>query len=130
VARQAVAETGVDASVDVDEALSAYVDREHLRRMLVNYVVNAERYGAAPIVIRAVPSDGDVEVRVDDAGTGVPEGFVDRLFTTFARADESDRRGTGLGLSIVQGLASANGGRAFYDGDEGSSFGVVLPASA
>ncbi|MFL6205636.1 MAG: histidine kinase dimerization/phospho-acceptor domain-containing protein [Acidimicrobiales bacterium] len=130
VARQAVADTGVDAAVDVDDAVLVHVDPEHLRRILVNYLVNADRYGAAPVVVRAAASDGDIEVRVDDGGEGVPAGFVDRLFTTFARADESDRRGTGLGLSIVQGLATANGGHAFYDGSAGASFGVVLPASA
>ena len=122
-----MADTGVDASIDIDDAVEARVDPEHLRRILVNYLVNAERYGAPPVAITATSSDDGVEVRVDDAGDGVPEGFTERLFTTFARADESDRRGSGLGLSIVQGLANANGGRAFYDGSRASSFGVVLP---
>jgi PAS domain S-box-containing protein len=126
VARQAVADTGVDASIDIGGAVEAHVDPEHLRRILVNYLVNADRYGAPPVVITAASSDDGVEVRVGDGGTGVPETFIDRLFTTFARADESDRRGTGLGLSIVQGLATANGGRAFYDDSDGSSFGVTL----
>jgi PAS domain S-box-containing protein len=128
VARQAVAETGIEACVDVDEQVVVHVDPDHLRRILVNYLVNADRYGSTPVVVRAERSNGGVEVRVDDAGEGVPEAFVARLFTTFARADESDRRGSGLGLSIVQGLAVANGGHAFYDGDRGSSFGVVLPS--
>jgi len=129
IARQAVDDSGVDASIDVAEGLQAQVDPEHLRRILVNYLVNADRYGAPPVVVGASSAGDGVEVYVTDGGSGVPESFTDRLFTTFARADESDRRGTGLGLSIVQGLAEANGGRAFYDGAAGSRFGVTLPVA-
>ena len=113
----------------IDDGLRAAVDPDHLLRILVNYLVNAGLHGAPPIRVTAVEHGEQVEVCVHDSGPGVPDDFVDRLFTSFARANTSDRRGTGLGLSIVQGLADANGGVAFYDDSAGTCFGVRLPSA-
>ena len=121
--------------VDVPLDLNAVVDRDHLRRIVVNFVGNALKYGAPPVAIEACARDGWVEIRVRDNGEGVPEAFRPRLFSRFARADEakaSGVMGTGLGLSIVQGLAEANGGEVWYEPNEpkGSTFAVRLPVSA
>jgi len=106
-------------------------DPDHLRRILVNYVGNAMKYGSPPIEIAADVKDGWVEIRVKDHGQGVPEDFVPRLFGKFARGDAS-HGGTGLGLSIVQGLARANGGDTWYEPNDpqGSCFAVRLPLVA
>ena len=103
-------------------------DPDHLRRILVNYVGNAMKYGSPPIEIAADINGGWVEIRVKDHGQGVPEDFVPRLFGKFARGEDS-QGGTGLGLSIVQGLARANGGDTWYEPNEpqGSCFAVRLP---
>lgn len=120
------------ATIAVDDALTAVVDVDHLERILVNYLSNAQRYGAPPIEVVAAVSGASIDIRVCDAGPGVPEDFRDRLFTTFARANPQLGEGTGLGLSIVKGLAEANGGRAFYERhpEGGSCFGITLPAAA
>jgi len=106
-------------------------DPDHLRRILVNYVGNAMKYGSPPIEIDADVKDGWVEIRVKDQGQGVPEEFVPRLFGKFARGEDS-QGGTGLGLSIVQGLARANGGDTWYEPNDpkGSCFAVRLPLVA
>ena len=106
-------------------------DPDHLRRIMVNYVGNAMKYGSPPIEIAADVKDGWVEIRVKDHGQGVPEDFVPRLFGKFARGDGS-QGGTGLGLSIVQGLARANGGDTWYEPNDpqGSCFAVRLPLVA
>ena len=131
-AAEAVRQSGVAASTSgVASGLAVFVDGLHLERILVNFLVNAGRYGRPPVRVTADgEADGSaVVVRVWDAGDGVPDGFVPRLFTPFARADPSRRDGTGLGLSIVRGLAEANGGEVSYERIEGSSaFGVRLPA--
>ncbi|HEX9697177.1 MAG TPA: HAMP domain-containing sensor histidine kinase [Actinomycetota bacterium] len=123
----------IRVSVPLD--LSALVDPNHLRRILVNYVTNAFKYGQPPVEIEASDSDGWVEIRVRDCGAGVPEDFLPRLFGRFARAPEgaaAGKDGTGLGLSIVQGLARANGGDTWYEPNSpsGSCFGVRLPKTA
>lgn len=122
----------VQRSVPAD--LTVLADPEHVHRIIVNYVENALKYGRAPIEIQAVDGDGFVDLRVCDRGSGVPEGFVDRLFARFARSDDarsSGQQGTGLGLSIVRGLAQANGGDARYEPNEptGSCFIARLPKS-
>jgi signal transduction histidine kinase len=103
-------------------------DPDHLRRILVNYVGNALKYGLPPVNIEAAADNGWVDIRVKDQGDGVPEDFVPRLFGKFARGEDSSG-GTGLGLSIVQGLARANGGETWYEPNSphGSCFAVRLP---
>ena len=105
--------------------------------MLVNYATNALRYGAEPFTVTA-DFEGDpaaVVIRVIDQGDGVPEAFVPRLFSRFARSEAARSRksiqGTGLGLSIVAGLLRANGGAAWYEPGEprGSRFCLRIPSA-
>jgi signal transduction histidine kinase len=123
-----------EVAITSSPALAVAVDRDHLRRILVNFVGNALKYGAPPVAVEARLRDEWIEIRVRDCGNGVPEEFRPRLFGRFARSDAaraSSVAGTGLGLSIVRGLARANGGDVWYEPNEphGSVFGVRLPAS-
>jgi signal transduction histidine kinase len=120
-----------DFATEVPVGLRVLADRDHLTRILRNYVENAVRYGAAPFTVRAEARDDLVELRVEDCGPGVPPEFEHRLFQRFARDEEArnrDKRGTGLGLSIVRGLAVASGGDAWYEPNQprGSRFVVSL----
>lgn len=106
--------------------LVALVDRFEFGEMLTNYLDNARTHGRPPIDIRAVGVDNHIEVRVTDAGPGVPDALVPVLFDRFTRGTPADREteGMGLGLWIVRTLARANGGDAWYEpaGDGGSCF--------
>lgn len=122
-----------EITVNIDRDLRIDADPSHVKRILVNVVGNALKYGSPPIEICAARADGWVEIRVRDNGEGVPKDFVPRLFGRFARAQSSAAQpGTGLGLSIVQGLAEANGGEVWYEPNEpnGSCFGVRLLVAA
>lgn len=131
VLQNAMSEAAIDVVLDVPEGATVWADVHHFERILENYLVNAKRYGEPPVRVHVRETPAGVEVRVCDSGEGVPRDFVDRLFTSFSRADPSLSTGTGLGLSIVRGLAQANGGDAFYEPGEGggSCFGVLLPAA-
>lgn len=123
----------LQTKIDVPDDLVAWVDEEHLQRMLTNYLVNALRYGMAPVEVIGRRRAGMVELLVCDAGEGVPEAFHERLFEKFARVDKRhsrEKHGTGLGLAIVRGLARAGGGEAWYEHNEprGACFGIRLPA--
>ena len=114
--------------------LTAWVDPEHLQRMVTNYLVNAFRYGAPPVTIRARRVGETAEIVVCDQGPGVPAEFIERAFEKFARVDKrhsKESQGTGLGLAIVKGLARAAGGDAWVRGNEpkGACFGLRLPVS-
>ena len=111
--------------VDVDADLAAIVDRLALERIVSNLLANATRYGKPPVVISARQRDRHVRIAVEDAGEGVPEELVPRLFERFERGDG---QGTGLGLAIAKAYAQAHGGDLLYEpGKTGARFELVLP---
>lgn len=113
--------------VDVPAELSVRVDRDHGRRMLLNLIENATKYGEPPFGITAAAGDHAVELVVSDEGQGVPEDFVPCLFDRFTRSSSSGSAGgTGLGLAIVAGLAELNGGSVRYEPSEGAGARFVL----
>ncbi|HUR78736.1 MAG TPA: HAMP domain-containing sensor histidine kinase [Acidimicrobiales bacterium] len=123
-----------DLSVSCPPDLRIKTDPHHLRRILVNYLTNAFKYGDPPVTVQVDVTDEWVKLAVCDQGEGVPPEFVPQLFDRFTRADRTarTRAGTGLGLSIVRGLAAVNGGEAWYEPHEprGSCFGLTLPRHA
>ncbi|MGB5760618.1 MAG: ATP-binding protein [Acidimicrobiales bacterium] len=75
------------------------------------------------------------ELTVVDAGIGIPERDLDRIFERFYRVDSARRRGTGgtgLGLSIVRHALINHGGtiRVASTEGQGSTFTIQLPLSA
>jgi heavy metal sensor kinase len=105
----------VGRRVEVDAAAGGTIvgDRLRLEQALGNLVDNALRHGAGTISLAAAQSDGRVELRVADDGTGFPAEFLPRAFDRFARADAARASGAaGLGLAIVDVIARAHGGTA------------------
>ena len=61
-----------------------------------------------------------VELRVLDAGRGVPAGERERVFERFHRVAGDATRGTGLGLAIVKAIVERHQGSiALADADPG-----------
>ncbi|WP_309650620.1 PAS domain-containing protein [Nocardioides sp.] len=113
--------------------LMVRADAFHLRQSLVNLAVNAKRYGEPPLELSARLVDGGVELAVSDAGAGVPEELLPRLYTRFARGENQSARSTGstgFGLYLVRQLVEANGGTVGYRPVEptGACFTITLPA--
>jgi signal transduction histidine kinase len=103
------AELGREVTVEDSDALLD-ADPERVEQALGNLVDNALVHGAGTVVLRAVELDDAVELHVEDDGPGFPDGFGERAFDRFSRADEArGRGGTGLGLSIVDLIARAHG---------------------
>jgi two-component system sensor histidine kinase KdpD len=106
-------EVSVDAPpVDVDPV---FVDEA-----VTNVLENALKYTAPGTAIRCVarPLAGEPFVRltIEDAGPGVPDDTLPRLFEKFYRVPGGaggSRSGTGIGLAVMQGLIEATGGRCF-----------------
>lgn len=127
VVHEVIGSTGHHAEVAAPPDLHVRADPDHLRRIIVNYLANAHRYGSPPIAVEARRRDDVVHLEVHDGGPGVPDELDERLFTPFATAGAAPS-GNGLGLSIVRGLAHANGGEAYYERRDGQTvFGVTLP---
>jgi signal transduction histidine kinase len=123
-----------DVEVQVEDAVTAHVDREALDRILSNLVTNAFKYGRPPVVVRAEESDRHFRLVVEDSGEGVADEFVPNLFERFARSEQSRSRGTGtgLGLAIARSYARAHRGDLLYRNGSrgGAAFELVLPRVA
>ena len=117
--------------IEADAALEADVDVDALDRIVSNLIVNACRYGAPPVVVRADQEGGALHVVVEDSGPGVPDEFVPLLFDRFARsaASAGSVTGTGLGLAIARSYARAHHGDVSYRRAEsrGAAFELTLP---
>lgn len=127
------ASLGKDADVveiDVDSRLVAVVDPDALDRIVSNLIVNACRYGSAPVRVSAELNDRHFRVTVEDSGDGVPPEFVPDLFERFTRSSGARARtGTGLGLAIARSYAQAHRGDLIYEPAKphGARFQLVLP---
>lgn len=98
-------------------------DCGRIRQILTNIVSNALKFTDAGHVMvdvsgEIVGTGGDnvnVELmfKVQDTGTGIPQGQLDKIFEKFSQVDNSSTRakdGTGLGLSICKMLLDLMGG--------------------
>jgi signal transduction histidine kinase len=97
-----------DVEITIDDDVSALADRQHLWQVVRNLLANALKYGKPPVEIRADRRAETVVLVVQDAGAGIPEDLVPKLFDRFVR-------GSGLGLFIVRHLVEANGGSVRYE---------------
>lgn len=96
----------------------AAADRQLLKRVLVNLVVNAVRHSGSPDVRlegARGPTPGEVLLRVIDHGRGIPaaeQGHVFEKFRTARRSPTDDPSGdTGLGLPFCKLALEHMGGR-------------------
>ncbi len=120
-----------EVELEAPQGLTANTDPDHLQRIVTNLISNAHKYGAPPIRVSVSGDQETIEICVTDAGPGVPEDLIPRLFAKFARGPHSSKAdSTGLGLAIARSLARANGGDVRYEPNQptGSSFCVRLPA--
>ena len=118
-------------AIECDRSLYACAEPNYLHQIVSNYLRNALKYGAPPILVAARAADEFVEVRVHDHGSGVEPSFISQLFEKFSRGNgerQGSQPGSGLGLAIVKRLVEAQGGHAWYEpSDRGACFAFSLP---
>ncbi|MEL6899697.1 MAG: HAMP domain-containing sensor histidine kinase [Cyanobacteria bacterium J06606_4] len=114
--------------------ITARVDRNRLKQVLINLIDNAVKYSerdqTIDITLREMGDMAYIEVR--DHGRGIPLADLGKIFDPFYRVDEDRSRatgGTGLGLSIVKKLVEGMDGNLKVHSKlgEGSTFTVCLP---
>jgi signal transduction histidine kinase len=123
---------GAAASVTLGSEITArtiQADPDLLHRLLVNLVDNAIRFApedsAVQVSITAA-ADG-LEIRVRDAGPGIPEDRRERVFQRF-ESEQSTRTNRGLGLAFCKLAVEAHGGRIWIeDASPGAVFCVRIP---
>jgi len=106
--------------------------RDHLQQVFMNVLLNAIH--ASPkggeVHVRVYPDrDGDaVCIEVADAGPGIPEEDLERIFDPFFSTKDPNQ-GTGLGLMICHRLVAAHDGEIEVSSTPGggATFYVRLP---
>jgi len=118
--------TGVRIVAELD-APALFADAELVRRVLENLVENAIRHAPddSEVRITARAAHDGIELRVQDAGPGVPVAQRERVFERFVQngGDQSTRSNRGLGLAFCKLATEAHGGRIWI---EDSSPGAVF----
>ncbi|HSR97519.1 MAG TPA: response regulator [Kofleriaceae bacterium] len=116
------------------EAAQVYADRDLIHRVLANLIDNAIRHAPSGSAIRVCAQRvaGGVELRVIDAGSGVPEALRERVFERFiSGGNGATRTNRGLGLAFCKAAVEAHGGRIWIeDAAPGAAFCVRLDDAA
>jgi K+-sensing histidine kinase KdpD len=109
-------------------------DQSKLRQVLQNLISNAVKYSpnGGEVILRATDYSADhLVVSVKDAGIGIPEDQIGKLFQKFARVESDETkeiRGSGLGLWICREIVRAHGGIIWVESTPGagSTFSFTL----
>jgi signal transduction histidine kinase len=107
-----LADKGFDVSFNGNGRVPYMCRPVAIRRCLGNLIDNALKYGQCAEVSLEV-CDGEVVIRIDDRGPGVPEGLREEVFRPFFRVEGSRNRetgGSGLGLTVARSVARDHGG--------------------
>ena len=113
-------------------------DRDRLRQVMTNLVVNALKYTPehGHIWVKANTEGDETLIKVEDDGIGIPTDMLPRIFELFTQVENSraeSQGGLGLGLPLVKELVSMHGGTVQVRSDgpgKGSEFCVRLPLLA
>ena len=128
----------VEVRVNLDDDVTAEVDRGAMRQVLINLLDNAVKYGPTgqTIAVGLARSDDENSARiwVEDEGPGIPLTERGKIWEPFHRLDRdanSAIAGSGIGLALVRNLTVAHGGRVLVDdgANGGSRFTIEIPCA-
>jgi len=119
--------SGVALVTEVTAPASINADKDLLREAVANLVDNAVRFSprGADVTLRVARGSAGPSIDVIDAGPGIEEERLPRLFERFQRSDS----GSGLGLAIARRVVERHGGtiRVQTAPGTGSTFTIELP---
>jgi signal transduction histidine kinase/DNA-binding response OmpR family regulator len=128
---------GARMDAAVDPALPGRImgDKSRIQQVIVNFAVNAIKFGGRTIGLAARADGGEAVFSVADDGPGIPQAEQAGLFVRFSRAKpkgDAAVPGSGLGLAVCRALAERMGGSVGFTTapDRGSTFFLRIPLEA
>jgi PAS domain S-box-containing protein len=108
------------------------IDTDMIRRVIVNLLENAVKFSPnqSTIVVGAEPVGENLQIWVQDQGSGIPESAKEEIFEKFIRLKQNyPAKGLGLGLAFCKLAVQAHGGTIWIENlpQGGSQFVFTLP---
>lgn len=110
------------------------IDSRRIEQVLINLLSNAIKFSpeGSQVTVSGAIEDGQMEIRVQDQGRGIPSSELDSIFERFNQVEREDGdkgRGYGLGLAICKHLIEAHSGEIGVESQigEGSTFWIRIP---
>jgi signal transduction histidine kinase len=124
----------IQFTIEVAESLPPILaDRERTMQVFANLIGNAIKFSpfGGTISVRAARFEEYVQFSLEDAGPGIPENQLARIFDRFWQAPGSTGKGSGLGLFIVKGIVEAHAGKVWAASEvgTGTTLFFTLPVS-
>jgi signal transduction histidine kinase len=127
--RYELEEAGIHCVLELDEDLPAVdFDDRYMKQALLNLIKNAiaAMGGGGTLTISSAVRDAEVEIGIQDSGTGIPEEILSKIFEPYFTTKET---GSGLGLTLVFKIIREHRGEVSVKSKEGEGacFTISLP---
>ena len=117
--------------VEIPPEVKASVDKSQLSQVFQNLFSNAIKFSrrGGRIHVTGRQLQHAVVVSVRDAGPGIDEEYLPKIFDRFNQARKDRSVGTGLGLSIAKQIVESHGGHIWAESTKGKGavFHFTLP---
>ncbi len=129
---QLLKEQNITLSWNIHNNIYINGNKELLRRLLMNLIYNAYRYGIENGHIHVTLQENAEEVKlcVQDDGIGIPQEKIPFIWKRFYQIDSSRSvKGSGLGLAMVEEIAQLHQGYMEVESEVnvGSNFIFHIP---
>ncbi|MEP3232215.1 MAG: ATP-binding protein [Hyphomicrobiales bacterium] len=128
-------EREIELEMEVSKEIGEFVgDERRIIQILFNLISNAIKFSddGGKVALNVRQTEENIVFEVQDWGAGIPDAFIDQIFSRFeSRANGQVRGGAGLGLSIVKQLVELHQGEVNVDSTEGQGTIVTctMPAT-
>lgn len=111
-------------------------DEDRAVQIVTNLAGNALQYTPEKgrVTISGSQAGNEVQISIQDTGSGIPPEHLKHIFDRFYRVDKSRSRaaggGSGIGLTIARALVESHGGKIWAESsgsEQGSTFTFTLP---
>ncbi len=122
---------GLDLKSRVETNVHFIGDEEDLHEMLGNLIENACKWATGSVTVTGAVCAGELQIRIDDDGPGIPDQVAEAVFRRGARLDET-APGHGHGLAIVRDITGLYGGAVDIAASAtgGASVRLTLPGTS